>query len=140
MAFFFFGTLLDPDVLGFVLDRPLRADELTAASLAGYARVCSADKTYPVLIEQTDASVEGAIMLAPSPRDELRIQHFESEEYDPAWRRVSLTNGTYVDARVFMALASMSPGSEPWDLHGWAARHKAVFLQRCVYWMVDAPS
>ena len=43
MAFFFFGTLMDRDVLAAVLDRPVAGDELSRAWLHGYRRVRAAN-------------------------------------------------------------------------------------------------
>jgi hypothetical protein len=42
MTFFFFGTLMDRDVLATVLDRPVDSDELSQAWVHDYQRVRAA--------------------------------------------------------------------------------------------------
>jgi hypothetical protein len=140
MAFFFFGTLMDPDVLAYILDRPIGSDEVDSAELAGFRRVCAREATYPVLVPDPEARLDGVVLLRPTPRDVLRIAHFESEEYEAEWTTVHRTDGGPLQARVFLALETMSASAEPWDLPAWAAAHKAEFLERCRTWMLDAPA
>lgn len=139
MAFFFFGTLMDRDVLAAVLARPVEADELRPGRLHGFVRVASLNATYPVLRAAAGRSVDGQVLATPTARDVVRILHFESEEYEPEWLRVDLADGRTHAARVFLALATMEPGTEAWTLEDWARRHKAAYLHQCAQWMSDSP-
>ncbi|MGH6887228.1 MAG: gamma-glutamylcyclotransferase family protein, partial [Geminicoccales bacterium] len=81
MSFFFFGTLMDRDVLEIVLGRPVGEDELAPARLRGYRRVRTATRPYPMLKPDPDGVVEGMLLIEASRRDEVRILHFEDQEY-----------------------------------------------------------
>ena len=139
MAFFFFGTLMDRDVLEQVLARPVDDRELSAARLPGYRRVRTACALYPMLVPDPGGVVEGVVLREASARDEARIRHFEADEYVDRWMPVSLPPGGTRRVRVFFALAELGETDEPWDLARWAAEHKAGFLAQCRVWMRDCP-
>ena len=140
MAFFFFGTLMDREVLERVVDRPVAGGELAPARLAGFRRVRSACGTYPLLVPGQDGIVEGVLLKAASLRDARRIAHFEGEEYESRWLTVRIEGGAPVRARVFFARAAVGRTDEPWDLELWAAAHKKAFLEQCGDWMRGCPS
>ena len=50
MTYFFFGTLMDRDVLATVLDRAVAHEEMIPAWLHDYARVRAATVSYPILV------------------------------------------------------------------------------------------
>ena len=50
MTYFFFGTLMDRDVLATVLDRPVATDEMIPAWLHDHQRMRAATVSYPVLV------------------------------------------------------------------------------------------
>jgi hypothetical protein len=82
VAFFFFGTLMDRDLLERVLGRRVPDGELTPARLSGYRRVRAVTADYPVLVPSPGAVVDGVLLRAASRRDETRMRHFEDEEHD----------------------------------------------------------
>jgi hypothetical protein len=141
LTFFFFGTLMDRDVLERVLGRPVPEEQLAAARLPGYRRVRAAAATYPVLLPRAGGVVEGVVLRAATRRDVARILHFEQAEYEPRVLPVDLVgDGRRLEARVFMALDSMGLTEEDWDLESWAREHKAAFLARCDEWLRDRPA
>ena len=140
-ALFFFGTLMHVEVLARVLDREVAAHETALARLAGFRRERAASASYPVLVEDPSAAVEGLLMHRPSRRDILRINHFEDDEYR-AHRLIVETDAAQTDAWVFLGLdevAMMRPSGEPWHLDQWAARHLNAFIAAIDGWMADAP-
>lgn len=139
MAFFFFGTLMDRDVLEQVLARPVDDRELSAARLPGYRRVRTAHALYPMLLPDPGGEVEGVLLREASARDETRIRHFEADEYADRWVPARLPSGGTQTVRVFFALAELGETDEPWDLARWAAAHKTDFLAQCRLWMQDCP-
>jgi Gamma-glutamyl cyclotransferase, AIG2-like len=139
LSFFFFGTLMDRDVLEIVLGRKVAENELAPARLTGYRRVRTASQPYPVLRPDRSGVVEGMLLVDPSSRDEARILHFEDEEYVARRTTVRLASDRALEARVFHALAEMGETEEPWEPDGWASRHKGSFLRQCREWMRDCP-
>lgn len=140
MTYFFFGTLMDRDVLATVLDRPVAADEMSPAWLHDYRRVRAAMASYPLLVAAPGVVVGGMVFRPKDDRDDMRIRHFEEEEYLERWLIVQLARGRRVAARVFFGLEALQATQEPWDLAVWASAHKAAFLEQCREWMSDCQS
>lgn len=138
LALFFFGTLMDLEVLAKVLARPVDPAELEPARLAGWRRVRARDRGYPLLLPEPGGRVDGLLLVSPSARDVARVRHFESGEYEPAPVTVERADGGQVAAEVFLALEPvLASDGEPWDLAAWAATEKAALLARCAGWMAD---
>ena len=141
-AIFFFGTLMHEAVLEAVLDRPVEGHELTSAVLRGYRRERAAAASYPVLVEDRRAAVEGRLMHRPTRRCILRINHFEDDEYR-ACRLTVLTASQPVAAWVFLPLdhvPMMRPSGELWHLDQWAGQHLDAYRDAIDGWMADAPA
>ncbi len=140
LGFFFFGTLMDRDVLERVLGRHVPDDQLAPARLPGYHRVkVMAPAEYPALVPCPGEAVDGVLLRPASRRDEARILHFEDEEYAARVLPVWLGGGRSTQARVFMALETMGRTDERWELAGWTRRHKEAYLGQCDEWMSDYP-
>jgi|SRR5690606_10560475 len=140
MTYFFFGTLMDRDVLATVLGRPVSENEMVPAWLRDYRRVRAATASYPVLVPSPGVVVRGVVFEPRDACDDLRIRQFEEEEYAERWLPVYLAGGRKIAARVFFGLDSMPATDEPWDLAAWAAKHKAAFLEQCRAWMGKRPA
>lgn len=140
MTYFFYGTLMDRDVLAAVLDRAVAEHEMIPAWLHGYRRVRAATASYPVLVSSLGVVVGGTVFWPQSDRDDIRIRHFENEEYAERWLVVHLAGGAKLAARVFFGLEALPPTEEPWDLAAWTRAHKAEFLEQCRAWMGDCPA
>ena len=140
MTYFFFGTLMDREVLATVLDRPVAAGELSRAWLHGYQRVRAAGASYPVLLPAPGVVVGGVVFQPKDERDDVRIRHFEAGEYADRWLNVQLAGGRRLAARVFLALDALQATDEAWHLGPWARAHKAAFLEQCRQWMCDCPA
>jgi hypothetical protein len=139
MTYFFFGTLMDRDVLAAVLDRPVPEGELRQAWLHDYRRVRAATACYPVLVPAPGLVVGGVLFHPASARDEVRIRHFEDGEYVERWLVAQLPGGRLA-ARVFFSLETLGCTDDPWNLAEWAHRHKETFLEQCREWMLDCPA
>lgn len=139
MTFFFFGTLMDRDVLTAVLDRPVSEGELRQAWLHGYRRVRAATASYPVLVPAPGLVVGGILFRPRNARDDVRIRHFEDEEYVERWLVAQLP-GARLAARVFFSLEALGCTDDAWNLAEWAHQHKETFLEQCREWMRDCPA
>lgn len=88
-----------------------------AATLDGYRRVALRGRTYPGLIRDPGAMVEGLACLSLSDGDLRRLIDFEGDEYDRATVRVTLTDGRSLGATVFLYSPRHAHRltDEPWD-------------------------
>src|SRR3546814_19249386 len=82
--YFFFGTLMDPDVLRLVLGRPVTRGALAPARLHGYRRMRILRARFPVLVAAPPAAVAGLVFNAAGPQEAARILFFEDYAYDLA--------------------------------------------------------
>ncbi len=93
MRFFFYGTLLDTDVMALVLGRRLPPAAYTPAILPGHARRRAKGASYPVVVRDAAARVPGAVVGGLSARDVARLSAFEGPGYRIATLRVVLAAG-----------------------------------------------
>lgn len=128
MRLFFFGTLMDMDLLALVLGTdPATSLTLRRGRLPGVERRRAAGEDYPVLIDRPDAAVDGLVVDGLSPVQVQRIQFFEGGEYGLETRPVvSERDGVAVDspAAVFIASDLLPASDEPWSLAAWQASRK----------------
>jgi hypothetical protein len=137
---FFFGTLMDLDVLAYVLERPIDLDDLAPATLAGFARFRARDASYPVLVPRPGDVVQGRLLRRVTRRDIARINHYESEEYRAELHLVTAGDpASEHRAWLYLGLDHLAASDEPWQLADWQRRHKEGFFAACDGWMADCP-
>ena len=132
--YFFFGTLMDLDVLALVLERPVQQAELEPAHMDGYARVYAKNEWYPVLVPDADGAVDGFLMEIEQ-KDVDRIAHFEDDDYTVDPLMVTGKRRGQVEALVHLHSKGEMPTDKPWDIDTWRRRHKVRFLEMSQAWM-----
>lgn len=137
LPFFFFGTLMDVDVLSRVVSRPVAPHELDEAWLWGYRRHAARNAPYPVLRPHRARHVKGRLFRPRSTDERARVDHFESEEYEPEIVRVQ--QGTRVVAvNCYLDLdAVFEVADAEWSLHRFQDVDKPRYLAACDGWMAD---
>ena len=93
-AFFFYGTLMDHDLLSAVLRRRVWPRALAPAVLRGYRRSSAQGASYPVVLRRRGASVAGVILCGVSTAETARLFAYEGDGYElacavaelPGWR------------------------------------------------------
>lgn len=137
--FFFFGTLMDPEVLEIALDREVAMTELVPGSLTGFRRARLTLAVYPTLVAAPESALEGRLLFGASGRDEARLRYFE-HGYVERWLTVRrLDHGRVVPARTFFASWRLGASAQSWSLEAWARRHKARYVPLCRQWMATCP-
>jgi hypothetical protein len=127
--FFFYGTLMDPDVLHGVLQRRPSRTAAVPAVLNGYRRVYRADAVYPVLVSAPAARVHGRCVGPLHAGDAARLIAFEGEDYIPTVLSVRLDQGRLVAATVFLPAPDTPLSDTTWTPELWRRRHRRQFLQ-----------
>jgi hypothetical protein len=131
LPMFFFGTLMDGDVLDAVLGHPMPAEALEPARLSGWKRVAMAGRAYPMLIPHPAGWVEGCLVRGLSARDRQRLDHYEGPEYRAGIVKVRLLqDGQAVEAATYLCHAGVTPSREEWRLESWRLRYKRTALPR----------
>lgn len=130
MRFFFYGTLLDRDVMALVLGRRLPPAGFLPAALPGHARRRVKGASYPIVVRDPCGEVSGMLVGGLSARDVARLSAYEGPRYRIAPLKVRVA-GKIVTVSVFEpAEKSFRPTSGAWDLAAWQRRHKRAFVDR----------
>lgn len=123
--FFFYGTLMDTDILSWLLGRPVKSNELVSASLRGYSRYFAQGYDFPGLEPNPNGVVDGKLMKNVLPFEAWLLDVYEGPSYQHKILPVALSDGTMVDASVYLSLPEHLPLSNvPWDYKKWAVKFK----------------
>ncbi len=138
MAYFFYGTLCDPDVLRLVLGYRPGPRQLSPAILAGFRRKTARGRGYPVLVPAPAGRIAGLVFRPARPGDHRRLADYEGPEYVarllPVRPIAAPAAAGLPRVRVFLAArgpqggSRLPPGSEDWLPARWRRRDKTRFI------------
>lgn len=137
-SFFFYGTLLDPDVRRLVLGRELEPASLRAASLANHRVACARGKTYPILAAKRGVKARGLVASHLSDQEAARLFHYEDAGYKTVEIELDVFDGR-ATAWAFLPGPRMAALPADWCYEGWRRRHKAKVMPGIAAWMADFP-
>ena len=130
LRFFFYGSLLDPDVTALVIGRRLPPRAWVPASLAGYSRRKARGVSYPVAIRDPRGTIEGAVVGGFSRREVERLSAYEGPRYHTVPLKVRI-HGRIVTVSVFEPKEkAFQPVDGVWSLVQWQQRYKRRFVDR----------
>jgi hypothetical protein len=130
MRFFFYGTLLDRDVMALVLGRRLPPAAYAPAILRGHARRRAVGVSYPTLMRNAAAHVAGAVVGGLSARDVAQLSAFEGPKYRIAPLQVVMADGMTTVSVFEPVEGRLAPSRYPWSLDLWQRRDKRAFVDR----------
>lgn len=130
MRFFFYGSLLDPDVTALVIGRRLPPNSWVPASLAGYSRRKAAGVTYPVAVPDPRGTVQGAVVGGFSQREVERLSAYEGPRYRIAPLKVRVDGRLTVVSVFEPKEKAFQPVEGDWSLTEWQRRDKRRFIDR----------
>jgi hypothetical protein len=130
MRFFFYGTLLDHDVIALVLGRRLPPKAFVPAILPGYSRWRVHGGSYPISLPDRKGEVPGAIVGGLSVRDVGRLAAYEGPGYRIAPLKVKVADRLTTVAVFEPIVSKLKPTNKPWDLALWQRRDKRMFVER----------
>ncbi|MEQ9811602.1 MAG: gamma-glutamylcyclotransferase family protein [Azospirillaceae bacterium] len=134
MRLFFFGSLVDRDLLRLVLARDLATLTVRPASLPGWRRVRVLGESYPVIVPSADHVVDGITVESLRPDDLDRLLFFEGDEY--ALRPVDIVHdGAPARAHVFASTEILQATDRDWHLDDWRRAQKAETMYVTEEWM-----
>ena len=129
-SFFFYGTLLDHDVMALVIGRRLPPSAFVPANLKGHVRQRAKGVSYPILQRDPGGEVEGVVVGGLTKRDVERLSAYEGPRYRIAPLKVTI-GGKPRKVSVFEPKeASFQPVDGAWNLALWQGRYKRPFVAR----------
>lgn len=112
MHIFTYGSLMFPEIWQRVVRGNCRS---ATATLPGFARYALADDTYPGMVAQAEASVEGVLYYDVAPQDLAALDAFEGNEYRREDVNVVIESGESVIACTYIFLAEQRLSGLPWE-------------------------
>lgn len=137
MRFFFYGTLLDPDVFRIVLGEDLASMRDRPAVLPGYRRVRARAGNFPVLVRRSGGRVRGRLVSGLGARALGAIAHFEGPDYEPGRALVIGAGQRRLSAWVFLPRRAGVGSGHGWELARWQQRDKPRLLPQLRRWMAE---
>ena len=135
MRFFFYGTLLDPDVRTAVLGPARGRSQGSFATLPGYVRRRARHGDYPVLVRRSGRWVVGEVFDDLSAREVSLIAHFEGRSYAPVRKTVlGRDHRERLSVWVFLPARPYDATGRPWVSGTWARRGKPILLHDIRRW------
>ncbi len=127
MRFFFYGTLMDDEVRGAVLDERSAAEP---AVLAGWRRVRKPGTPYPIVVRARGRRVAGVLVRGLDGRARARLIAFEDDGYALALLPVN-AGGRRRMAWVFAAKPGTRLGrARRWNVAEWRKTGRGPLLAR----------
>ena len=128
VSFFFYGTLIDPDVRRLVLGVESLKLNVMSAWLPGFTVRYVLRAKYPALRPKPGARAAGIVITGLTRKQALALDRYEGDGYRRNIRMVRLADRRQIAAFVYIPLAKLRIGPRPWIFETWHARDKANFL------------
>lgn len=130
--YFFFGTLMDVELLARVCGEPVASSQVVPAEIAGFRRTGVTGRSYPILVERSGGRVEGILVFGLSPRASTRLDAYEGANY--ALKPVTVRTGRWSVAARYYAFVGARNGLRSdgrlWTLERWQRRWKRRAMRR----------
>ena len=130
LPFFFFGTLMDRDLLERVAGQPVSARQIEPAAIAGYRRTGVIGRAYPILVRSTGSRTAGIVVHGLDGRAARRLDAYEGSNYRLTPVTVTQANGRAIEAVVYLFRDERKSDRRLWRLADWQRRWKRRALRR----------
>lgn len=127
MRLFFFGSLMDMELLALVTGRAVDDLEVAGAALHGFVRRRARGESFPIVVPHPGGRVAGALVTGLTAADVDRIQYFEGSDYALQCFGVELSDER-VEALVFVPTARLEPEAAEWDFDSWSRQERAMCI------------
>ncbi len=127
-TFFFYGSLMDRELLAAVIGRDTSGLTFVAGWLPGYVAETAAGYTFPALAEKRSGRVDGIITGGLKHADVDRIAYFEdTTEYAPVVLDISTARAD-IAAQVYVGTTNLKTTGERWSFEAWQRDHKRLLV------------
>jgi hypothetical protein len=130
MRFFFYGMLMDPDLLSRGIGRMIVPGALSPALVHGYRRSSVRGTNFPVVLRDSTASVEGVVLREVSVVERERLADFEGDRYVLVPSLAEFRDRPLEPVLLFEPKAgAFAATGKPWSLERWQRLHKPAWLR-----------
>ena len=125
MRLFFFGSLMDLDLLALVIGRPVDDLATAEAALHGFERRRAVGESFPVIVPHPGGWVDGLLVDGLTAADLDRIQFFEGSDYALHPFAVACA-AQRIEVQVSLPTARLEAEPSAWDFAAWAETERAM--------------
>jgi hypothetical protein len=125
MKLFFFGSLMDMDLLALVIGRPVGSLSAAEAILHGFERRRAVGESFPIIVPYPGGRVDGLMVEGLAEADLDRIQYFEGSDYALHPFTVECA-AERIEVHVYLPAARLEPEAAAWDFAGWVETERAM--------------
>src|SRR5262245_61619493 len=127
MQFFFFGSLMDRQVLALVIGRAIDELRIEAATIHGFACRRVRDESFPILVPLSGGRAEGVLVTGLTEADIAPLQFYEGQDYVLVALPVEC-GGEQLSAQVFLPTGRLEGEETHWDFDSWVKAERGLFL------------
>jgi len=129
MRYFFYGTLIDPDIRRHVMGERAPAS-VEPARLIGWRRFSLKGASFPIARADRTASIDGVLARGLDKEAGRLLDIYEGPGYGRTIVSAVDAHGKAHDAVLFVEDGSVEFVAIPqaWDYEGWVRRHKKAFM------------
>ncbi len=129
MRYFFYGTLIDPDIRRHVMG-DLAPASVEPARLEGWRRFSLKGASFPIARPDRAASIDGVLARGLDKAAGRLLDIYEGPGYGRTIVSVRDADGKARDAVLFVEDGSVEfiVVPQPWDYEVWVRRHKKEFM------------
>jgi Gamma-glutamyl cyclotransferase, AIG2-like len=125
MRLFFFGSLMDADLLALVTGRAATDFSTALAVLHGFERRRAIGESFPIIVPHPGGRVDGVLVQDLTDADLARVQFFEGSDYALHPFTVDCA-GERVEVQVFLPTARLEAEEATWDFEAWVETERAM--------------
>ena len=131
MQFFFYGSLMDRELLALVIGRATDELRMEAATIHDFVCRRALNESFPILVPHPGGRVEG-IVTDLTAADIARLKFYEASDCDGAEYALTALpvecRGELLQAQVFLPTVNIEGDETVWDFGTWAAAERALFM------------
>lgn len=134
IPFFFYGTLMDIDLLRAVASGTVTHDRMMPAVLNGFRRSAVDKQAFPVVTRRSGGRVSGLLVLDMNELQLCRLIAYEGPSYRAMWVLVRSQKQGSRWALTFVGNpAKLTPLGAAWSFARWVRRSKSRTLRRAAH-------
>jgi hypothetical protein len=129
MNFFFYGSLMDRELLALVIGRTTDELRMEAATIHDFVCRRALNESFPILVSHRGGRVEGILVMGLTPADIARLKFYEAEGSEYVLTELQVEcRGELLPAQVFLPTVNIAADETGWDLDTWAAAERPIFM------------
>jgi len=130
--FFFYGVLMDRELLALVIGRATDGLGIEVATVHDFIQRRALNESFPILVSHPGGRAEGVLVTDLTAADVDRLKFYEASDYEGSDYALAALpvecRGEFLAAQIFMPTAHIAADEMVWDFDTWAAVDRPLFM------------